>query len=92
MTCKIRPNRNFSYWSTHPDKIVAVIGYFGTIGDIFGAGCIFAFGGKIPPFMTLSLTKIATVKSSFAAALVNVGAAAAQADVFKSANAGLYKS
>ncbi|XP_020591799.1 protodermal factor 1-like, partial [Phalaenopsis equestris] len=37
-----------SYWSTHPDKIKAVIGYFGTIADFFGAGCIFAYGGKNP--------------------------------------------
>ncbi|KAI0492205.1 hypothetical protein KFK09_026472 [Dendrobium nobile] len=109
-----------SYWSAHPDKIVAVIGYLGTMGDIFGAGCIFAFGGKNPTlhdaiankdtdgFSALLregtaalLNSIACksfpftkqqVKSSFAAALVNAGAAAAQADVFKSANVGLYKS
>ncbi|KAK8936209.1 hypothetical protein KSP39_PZI013097 [Platanthera zijinensis] len=34
-----------SYWAAHPEKIVVVIGKFGTtVRDFFGVACIFAYG------------------------------------------------
>lgn len=99
---------------------MAVIGYFATIGDFFGAGCVFASGGKDLSLhdavankntdsfsallregtaallnsiacKTFPFTKL-QVKSSILGALSSEGAAAAQAEVFKSANEGPYKS
>lgn len=109
-----------SYWTAHPEKIVVVIGKFGTtVGDFFGVACVFAYGknptlhdavantntGGIGALLregtTALLNSLACksfpltqqqVTSAFAAALGTDGSAAAQAEVFKVANEGRYKS
>ncbi|XP_020259288.1 protodermal factor 1-like, partial [Asparagus officinalis] len=35
-----------SYWTSHPDAIWSVVGYWGSISKSFGAACSAAFGGK----------------------------------------------
>lgn len=35
-----------SYWGSHPDFIIAVVGSLGSIGDLFGHSCASIFGSN----------------------------------------------
>ncbi|KAG0500452.1 hypothetical protein HPP92_000524 [Vanilla planifolia] len=61
-----------SYWIAHPTKIVELIGYLGTLGDIFGGGCVLAFGGKNPTLRDA----LANTRKDSIGALVREGTAA----------------
>jgi len=39
--------RNCSYWKSHTDMIVAVVGSLGNIGKTFGAACSLIVGKKL---------------------------------------------
>lgn len=40
-------HRNRSYWKSHPDMIIAVVGSLGNIGKTFGAACSLLVGKKL---------------------------------------------